>query len=191
MTTTTKAIKATNKPALTAVKITAPSMTAKQLDAAIKSVCDDSISLQDRIHDVAVEIMLHAYKHGDYTRAQSLVDNLGKGIRAKALVEWFHKSGLYVDDVKGFTGFNTLVMVKNWEVCLKTRWYTMKPENPFAGFDLDAEIARLVKRAESALKKNAELPADAERAKDFKMNVATERLAALRAMMLPTATAMH
>ncbi|CCI88838.1 hypothetical protein BN109_002 [Yersinia phage phi80-18] len=178
----TTATKATNKPALTATKISAPSMTAKELDAAIKSVCDDSVSLQDRIHDVAVEIMLHTHKHGDYTRAQSLVDNLGKGIRAKALVEWFHKAGLTVDDVKGFTAFNKPVMVKNWEVCLKTRWYSMKPENPFAGFDLDAEIAKLIKRAEAAVKKNEELPADAERAEDFKMNVVADKLATLRTL---------
>lgn len=163
-----------------AVKVSAPTMTAKQLDAAIKSVCDDSVSLQNRVHDVAVEIMLHTYKHGDYSRAQSLVDNLGKGIRAKALVEWFNKAGLDVDMTKGFTGFKKPVMAKNWEFCKENKWYTMKPENPFAGFDLDAEIAKLIKRAEKAVEKNAALPEDAERPEDFVMNVKVEQLAQLR-----------
>lgn len=171
MTTATKAasVKATFKP----------TMTVKQLDTAILSVINRSTELQDDIHDVAVAIMLHTYAHGDYTRAKALVDGLGRGIRAKALVEWFHKAGLDVDATKGFTGFNKSVMVKNWDFCKANRWYTMKPENAFAGFDLDAEIAKLLKRAEKAISTDSQT-AEADRAEGYAMNVRAEQLAALR-----------
>lgn len=167
--------------ALAAVKIAAPTMTVKQMDAAIAAAIESSKSLQAQIQDVAVAIMLHAFKHGDYTRAQTLVDGLGEGVRRKALVEWFHKAGLDVSEKDGlFVGFKPAVMQKNWEELLSTPWYKMKPENPFSGFDLDAELARLIKRAEQAMKKNAELPADAELPEDFKMSCDVEKLATLR-----------
>ncbi|QYW05812.1 coil containing protein [Vibrio phage vB_VpaP_G1] len=157
-------------------------MTAAQMDKSIKDVCERSKTLQDDVQEVAVAIMLHAYNHGDFTRAQALVTGLGKGIRAKALVDWFHKAGLNVGD-NGFNGFNKKVMEKNWEVCKKNPWYTMKPENPFSGFDLDAELTRLIERAEKAIQKNNALPEDAERPENFKMNVSAEQLTALRALI--------
>lgn len=183
----TTAIKATTAKATKSVKATKaavnfkPTMTIKQIDAAVKDVCDRSATLQDDIQTVAVAIMLHAYAHGDYTRAQSLVDGLGKGIRAKALVDWFHKAGLNFEQDKGFTGFNPAVMVKNFDFCKENKWYTMKPENPFAGFDLDAELAKLIAKAEKAIKKDSETPAD-ERPEDYKMNVVAEKLATLRSL---------
>jgi hypothetical protein len=173
----------TKATALAAVKITAPTMTVKQMDTAIAAAIESSKSLQGQIQDVAVAIMLHAYKHGDYTRAQLLVDGLGEGVRRKALVEWFHKSGLDVSEKDGlFTGFKSKVMEKNWSELLATPWYKMKPENPFSGFDLDAELSRLIKRAEQAMKKNAELPSDAELPEGFKMSCDAEKLATLRSL---------
>ncbi|BET03776.1 hypothetical protein [Cronobacter phage GY3] len=154
-------------------------MSATEIDAAIVKVCDTSKTLQDDIHEVAVAIMLHCYNHNDFTKARALVEGLGKGIRAKALVDWFHKAGLKVDEQKGFTGFNRAIMEKNWDFCKKNRWYTMKQENPFAGFDFEAEVKRLLARAEKAIAKDAETPEDA-RAEDYKMAVTAEQISALR-----------
>lgn len=154
-------------------------MSASDIDKAITKVCDASKTLQDDIHEVAVAIMLHTYNHNDFTKARALVEGLGKGIRAKALVDWFHKAGLKVDDVKGFTGFNRDIMEKNWDFCKKNRWYTMKPENPFSGFDFDAEVKRLLAKAEKAIAKDADTPEDG-RAEDYKMAVTAEQISALR-----------
>ena len=183
---TTKAVKpaaaATGRTVAKAANITAAFkavMTSAELDKAIVKVCDASKTLQDDIHEVAVAIMLHTYNHGDYTKAQMLVDGLGKGIRAKGLVAWFDKAGLKVDEQKGFKGFNKAVMEKNWDYCKKNRWYSMKPENPFAGFDFDAEVKRLLAKAEKAIAKDAETPEDG-RAEGYKMAVTAEQISALR-----------
>lgn len=173
--------KSTTKPAAsTKIAIAAPTMTVKALDAAIAGVIDDSNKLQDRIHEVAVAIMLHCYKHNEFTKAQTLVDGLGKGVRRVALVEWFKMAGLKVSQENAqFNGFNKDKMQDKWGKCLSEPWYTMKPENPFAGFDIDAEIARLIAKAEKALKKDTDTPEEG-RAEGYVMNVSVDKLAELR-----------
>lgn len=171
----------TKATATTKIAIAAPTMTIKAMDAAIAGVIDDSMKLQDRIHEVAVAIMLHCYKHADFSRAQVLVDGLGKGMRRKALVEWFQSAGLKVNEKEQkFSGFNAKKMEDRWAKCMAEPWYTMKPENPFAGFDLDAELAKLLKRAQKAMETNAALPEDAEKPEGFKFSCDADKLAALR-----------
>lgn len=170
----------TKATATTKIAIAAPTMNAKALDAAIAGVIDDSMKLQDRIHEVAVAIMLHCYKHNEFLRAQTLVDGLGKGVRRTALVEWFKMAGLKVSQENAqFNGFNKAKMEDKWGKCLAEPWHTMKPENPFAGFDLDAELARLIAKAEKALKKDGDTP-EGERAEGYVMKLDTEKLATLR-----------
>lgn len=171
----------TKATATTKIAIAAPTMTVKAMDAAIAGVIDDSMKLQDRIHEVAVAIMLHTYKHADFSRAQVLVDGLGKGVRRSALVEWFKAAGLKVSEQEQkFNGFNKAKMEDKWGKCLAEPWHTMKPENPFAGFDLDAELARLIAKAEKAMAKNSALPEDAERPEGFKFACDAEKMATLR-----------
>ena len=55
----------------------------------------------------------------------------------------------------------------------------MKPENPFAGFDLEAELKRLIAKAEKAMKKDAATPKTG-RAEDYKMACSADALAQLR-----------
>ena len=165
----------------TAKNVFAAAMTAAQLDKAIDKVCVASKTLQSDIHDVAVAIMLHTYKHADFSRAQVLVDGLGKGVRRSALVEWFKAAGLKVSEQEQkFNGFNKAKMEDKWGKCLAEPWHTMKPENPFAGFDLDAELARLIAKAEKAMAKNSALPEDAERPEGFKFACDAEKMATLR-----------
>lgn len=131
----------------------------KELDKAIAAVIDASKGLQDNIQAVAVGIMVHCYKHGDFTRAQTLVDGLGQGVRRAALVEWFHACGLKVDEKEQrFNGFNKAKMEDKFEKLKSTPWYTLKPERPFMGFDMQAELERLIKKAERAMKTAADTP---------------------------------
>lgn len=149
----------------------------KELDKAIASVIDASKGLQDNIQAVAVGIMVHAWKHGDFTRAQTLVDGLGQGVRRAALVEWFHGCGLKVDEQEQrFSGFNKAKMEDKFEKMKSTPWYTMKPERPFTGFDMKAELERLIKKAERAMKTAANTP-DLDAAL---MKVTPDQLAKLR-----------
>lgn len=162
-----------------------------ELAARIKGVCDTSATLQDDIHAVAVDIMLHVYEHADITFPQALVDGLGMGIRRVALVEWFKMAGMKVSATEGkFNGFNREKMVDKWEFVKANKWYTMKPERPFAGFDLQAELERLLAKAEKASAKNASTPED-QRAEDYKFNLDAAKLAALRAMVQPATGAIN
>lgn len=168
--------------AKTTATIAKPTMTAAAMDKAIAGVIADSAKLQDRIQEVAVAIMLHCYAHNEFLRAQTLVDGLGKGMRRTALVEWFQQAGLKVSKEEGkFNGFNQKKMEDKWTKCLAEPWYTMKPENPFAGFDLEAELKRLIAKAEKAMKKDKDIPEEG-RAEGYKMSCTTEQLASLRAL---------
>lgn len=157
------------------------------LDKAIDRVCVASKTLQSDIHDVAVAIMVHTYNHNDFSKAQTLVDGLGEGVRRGALVEWFQAAGLKVNAEAGaFSGFNKAKMEDKWDKVKATPWYTMKPERPFAGFDLMAELERLLSKAEKATKKNADTPED-QRAEGYTFVCDADKLAALRAMIHPAA----
>lgn len=165
--------------------IEAVTMDAAAIDKAMANVIAQSMGLQDAIQEVAVAIMLHTYHHNDFSRAQSLVDGLGKGVRRVALVEWFKMAGLKVDiKTEKFNGFNRQKMEDKWAKCKAEPWFTFKPERPFAGFDLQAELERLLSRAEKASEKNAATP-EAERAEDYKFSLDATKLAALRAMVQP------
>ena len=175
----------------TAKNVFAASMTAAQLDKAIDKVCVASKTLQSDIHDVAVAIMLHTYNHNDFSRAQTLVDGLGEGVRRTALVEWFQAAGLKVNaEAAKFSGFNKSKMQDKWDKVKSTPWYTMKPERPFAGFDLMAELERLLSKAEKAAKKDAETPED-QRAEGYTFSCDAAKLAAIRAMVQPATGAIN
>lgn len=155
------------------------------LDKAITAVINKSKSLQTDIQKVAVGIIAHAWKHGDYTRANTLVNGLGEGVRRKALVEWFYQCGLEVDEVEQcFTGFNKKVCEKKFEEMKSTNWWTLKAEKPFEGFDLQAELARLLKRAERVQK---DAPKRTKEENEL-VNIPVEMLTKLRTFTAPTVT---
>lgn len=159
-------------------------MSAKALLAAVESVCADSKSLQERIHEAAVEIMLHAYNHEDFSMANTLVNGLGTGVRASALVDWFTAAGLKVSEKdKRFTGMNKDKIADKFQKSKATPWYELKVKNPFMGFDFDAELARLLKKADKAMKEDAGLTEADKQAEGYKMNIDVEKLAAVRKLL--------
>ncbi|AWH15392.1 hypothetical protein [Aeromonas phage 25AhydR2PP] len=160
-------------------------MGADKLDELIAKVIKQAASVQDQIQKVAVAIMAHAYHHGDYSRAATLVNGLGAGIRAKALIEWFHLAGLTVDeDNGGFKGWQGKSFIeKHWERITDKKWYDCKPENVWQGFDLNAELARLVKKAEQANKKAEKLRQDGKELPEDAVKIDAAALTALRSMI--------
>lgn len=150
------------------------------LDKAIAKVIKASTNLQADIQKVAIQIVAHAYKHGDYTRANTLVVGLGDGVRKVALVEWFNKCGMVVEDgASEFTGFNKKYAEKHFDEMKGTNWWTLKPQKPFSGFDLMAEISRIVKKADK-VQGDATLT-DEEKAQVL---IDTDALSALRKMTI-------
>ena len=64
-------------------------MELKQIDAKIKSIKTRGKNIDKDIHETGIAIMRHAAKHGDYTRANKLVDAMPKSGRTKAFIKWF------------------------------------------------------------------------------------------------------
>lgn len=147
---------------MTTVKYTA-FKDAAALDKAIEATVKKAHSLRNEIQNVAVGIILHAYHHGDYTRAETFTNQLGEGVRGKALVDWFVQfGGLIVgekDDGKtGFVGWKGAEHIKlNIDKAKATMWWTCKPEPAFEGFDLQEALDKLIAKAEKAMNKANEL----------------------------------
>jgi len=64
-------------------------MDIEQIDNKIKSIKTRGKNIDKDIHETGVAIMRHAMAHGDYTRANRLVDAMPKSGRTKAFIKWF------------------------------------------------------------------------------------------------------
>ncbi|CBY88533.1 hypothetical protein [Pantoea phage LIMEzero] len=135
----------------------------KALDAAIADAVAASHQVRETIQRVAVGILLHAHKHGDYTRAASFVKQLGAGVRQKALVEWFQQyggliAGKNAAGEEDFVAWQGAEFIKaHIDNAKSTMWWNCKPEPAFTGFDLNKEFERLVARAEKAMAEREKL----------------------------------
>ncbi|QQM15392.1 hypothetical protein [Kosakonia virus Kc261] len=133
------------------------------LDKAIADTISKAKTLRNGIQNVAVGILLHAHKHGDYTRAESFVNGLGEGVRQKALVDWFVQFGGLVigereDGKSGFVSWKGADHIRdNIDKAKATMWWTCKPEAAFEGFDLQEALDKLIAKAEKAMNKANEL----------------------------------
>lgn len=153
---------------------------AQAIVARIDAVVEQAGTVQETIQGIAIDVILHAYKHGDYTLANTLVTKLPDGVRKVALVEWFKRFGGLTADAKGFNGWAGAEHIKaNIEGAKKTKWWTLKPEAPFAGYDLKAKLEALIKAATKAAQDKHALEAEGDTDKAGKINVDSELLSQL------------
>lgn len=157
------------------------------LNKAIDAVIVTSQTMQAEVQNVAFGILMHAYKHGDYSAAARLVNGLADGVRKVGLVAYFELAGLVVNEKgDGFSDWKGKDFIKSQADKLKeTMWWSLKPANPYKGFDLKAEIARLIKKAENEAKKaeGFKQAGDADSAALVKIDVAL--LTSLKSMAAP------
>lgn len=147
---------------MTAIKIITD---VKALTKAIESIESRGKKLQADIHTAAVSCLQYVEEHGDVTLFQRLLVAVPAMGRKNALIAWaiafgklaVSEDGKSVDYNKhGSTDLETATAVPFWE-------YVKEPE--FKPFDLAAELAKLVKRAEKAAKdERNSLPDDQFRA---------------------------
>lgn len=158
--------------------------TAADLNTAIDKVVTDSKTLQDKIQNISWGILCHAVKHGDYTMAARLVNELADGVRKVALVAYFELAGLKVNEAgDGFSDWAGADFIKSRADELKnTMWWTLKPANPYKGFDLKAELARLLKRAEAETKKAEGFRQSGDTASAELVKIDSSMLAQLKAL---------
>ncbi len=129
---------------------------------------------KDKVQVVAVAILKHAHEHGDYSLAEELVNGLGNGINAKGLVEFFVRfGGLVVDEEEGgFTGWQGAEFIQeNFTEAKGTMWYDLAPANPWAGYNLEAELVKVINKHDKMLKKLAKLDSDDEDRAKYNLDV--------------------
>lgn len=159
---------------------TTASTAAAALTKKIEAVIAQSNTMQESIQAVAIDVLLHAYKHGDYSFANTLVKGLGKGIRATALVEWFTKFGGLTVGNNQFESWKGKEHIKaNLQAAKEQKWWTLKPENVFAGYDFDAQLAKLIKKAEEMRAAEAKYRNEGDTKKADAIKVDSAKLAAL------------
>lgn len=151
---------------------------AKTVDQLIQAAITSANTMRAKVQVAAVAVLIHAEKHGDYTKANDLVNGLGDGVNGAALVEWFCKfGGLKVDTEtpeNGFTGWNGKEHIRaNFSSAKAEMWWNLKKSSPWAGFN-DIEAAKKVLTGYSnALKKvrAAEVEGDDAKAEELKANI--------------------
>ena len=107
------------------------------------------------VQNCAVHILYHAKEFGDYSKASELVDALGNGVRSSNLVKWFVKFGGLTVKGHGFKGWQGKEFIEeNFNEAKATNWWEMeKPVNPYAGYNINTEVAKLLKRHATITKK--------------------------------------
>jgi len=122
--------------------------------AALRTMTDKAIksaqTMRNLVQQASIAILHHAFKCGDYTEANYLVEGLGHGVKRDSLVEFFVKfGGLKIDeDAQAFSGWQGKDYIKaNFEDAKEQMWWDLKKANPFKGFDMEAELVKLMKRA--------------------------------------------
>ena len=151
----------------------------KAIDQAVSSIRKGRVDVQK----AAVLILLHAYKYGDWRKANDLVNALGSSINACALVEWFKTfGGLLVDEEAGaFDDWCGADFIKEYFQDAKaTPWWTLKKPNPWKGFDLNAELQKVLRAYKRAQDKAA---ASEEDAAKIQMQVDLDIAAQLKALL--------
>lgn len=128
----------------------------KSVDTLIADAIKAAGSAKVKIQQAAVAILLHAYKHNDWRKANDLVEGLGNGVRRDSLVEWFKTyGGLAVDEQsKKFCDWKGPDHIKaNIANAKEKDWAECKKENVWGGFDLKDSLAKVRKSAMAALAK--------------------------------------
>lgn len=164
---------------------------------------DDLNKIQDKAIKAAtnarniIQIALVATVHHlainhDPRVAARLVDGLSETVRGKALVEYLSRFGhlnvgqmdVEVDgkkktittftSIKGKAAEHAASVRGTWDECKATMWWSLKAENPFKGFDMDARLKALLAEAKRASEKVSEGKAAADTV-NVKANDATIR----------------
>ena len=158
---------------------------AAQIDSRIHAISTTTSTLRDKVQECAILIAIHTANHGDYSKANKLVDALGDGVNGAALVDWFVKYvGLTIDTKKKcFAGWSGKEFIKtNLANAKENKWYTCKKVNPFAGYDFDKALASLLKQADTMAKAKAKAATEGDDAKASAIVINIDTLRQVRAL---------
>ena len=132
---------------------------AKGVDKLIELAVKSLKSMRNSVQVASVGVLVHAEKHGDYSKAQVLVDALGNGINKASLQKWFVDfGGLTMDEESGvFDGWKGKEYIKaNFANARSEAWWEQKEAPAYKGFDLQDALNKVYKMALAANKKAEE-----------------------------------
>lgn len=119
---------------------------------AVEAVQATGAKLADDIHVVACSALYHAQEHGDVTLMQRVVNALPGFARRNALLAWAVAFGKFSIDEDGTNVIYDKHSETKLELAMAKPFWDFKPEAAFKPFDLQEEMAKLIKRAEKAAK---------------------------------------
>ena len=132
------------------------------IEAAISDIKHRGKAIDKDIQAIGIAVLMHVEKHGEVSLCcklvTDLVEALSKGQRKDSLVTWFVTFGkVSLNRDKASAKARPLVFdktkVTDIEGATKTPWYAAKKAaDPFAVFDVKAEVNRLLSRMAKASK---------------------------------------
>lgn len=125
---------------------------AAKLTAALDTIKTSGAKLEQLVHTAAVSSMHHADQHGDIGFMTRLIDVLPGFARRNALIAWAIAFGKFKPSEDGKSVEYDKFGKTDLSAAEKTPFWEFKPEPAFQPFDLQAELAKLLKRAEKSLK---------------------------------------
>jgi roadblock/LC7 domain-containing protein len=125
---------------------------ADKLTAAIAAISKASRTLEDNIHIAAVSALVHAEECGNTTPMVDLLAAVPAFSRKNALILWAAKFGKFAVTADGKSVEFAKFAKTNVEAAMALPFWDFKPETPIKAFDLAAELAKLVARAEKEAK---------------------------------------
>lgn len=146
--------------------------TVRELDNAIAQIIVGAKNQREMIQAISVGIVSHAAGKGsgNVTRAKTLVDGLGDGVRRDSLVAWFAISGVMFNDEGEVTLKRSELTTANFDNAKGTMWWTVKKApSPYSGYDFKDS---LISQLKAAYKAASDALTDAEKAEKVHMDAA-------------------
>lgn len=129
-----------------------------------------------RIQQAAIGVLHHAWKHGDYSAANTLVTGLGNTINGKALVEFFVRfGGLKINaEGKAFEGWSGKEFIEGkFSDAKEQMWWELKQQQAFKGFDIEQALQRIIKQHKETQEKIVGLTPEDQAKVNLKVTDAT------------------
>jgi len=168
--------------------------TAADVDKVISGAIDAAKTMKKKVQYAAIGCMILAGKEGkdadgvEYAelaviKANYLVEQLGNGVKGEGLVKFMvYMCGFEVNvAVKkdGFIRTKGVEWIKaNLEAAKEKAWYDYAPAAPYKGFDLEQQLANLLRMADNAVK-----IAEGDEAKAKQVTVDRDMLDVLHALV--------
>lgn len=148
-----------------------------ELNKLIKSAVTSAQTMRNKVQIASVAILYHAHKHGDYSKANELIEGLGHGVKRNSLVEFFVKfGGLIIDEeAKCFGGWKGATYIKdNFDAAKDNMWWDQgRASDPFTSYSFEQELKKFIDRADKRRIKASKMTAEDAQKYDFSVSDAT------------------